>query len=472
MLIEIAKTVYAEAGVMRGCYNAYVAVAQCIKNIYEDEIHDLAKVLEECFTEVYDYYDYMSYQAAVDVFCRGVVRIQNGRIYQFRSFKKYSDGNGNPDWDKLADLKKNYDYLGSDSISNEWGHFYFGKWKQGAIDMYINDSYVNNNKNNYTVASRGKDAIDYIVIHYTANPGSTAAANASYYQSGDTNGVSAHYFVDEKGIWRGVREKDIAGHCGKWANSTYLTDCRNANSIGIELCCKSMSGMKASQLTGRETDLYIEPQTIDYAVELVKDIMSRYGIKVDHVIRHYDVHSGRKLCPRPFVGDDINQYYKISGNAKWKDFLKRLDSSTESEVVPEAHVPAAPFFVKVLVPDLNIRSTPTMADNIVGQTGKGIFTITEVSNRGWGKLASGAGYIWLGNANYCTILDTPLKVRVSIHDLNIRTGPGTNYTKTGETTGVGTFTITELKVGKGSNTLWGCLKSGAGWISMDYATIV
>lgn len=62
------------------------------------------------------------------------------------------------------------------------------------------------------------------------------------------------------------------------------------------------------------------------------------------------------------------------------------------------------------------------------------------------------------------------QVRVKISNLNIRTGPGTNYATTGHYTGVGTFTIVEVKEGKGSTAGWGRLKSGVGWISLDYAT--
>lgn len=50
------------------------------------------------------------------------------------------------------------------------------------------------------------------------------------------------------------------------------------------------------------------------------------------------------------------------------------------------------------------------------------------------------------------------------------TGAGTNYAKTGETTGKGVFTIVEVKAGQGASVGWGRLKSGAGWISLDYAT--
>ncbi len=60
-------------------------------------------------------------------------------------------------------------------------------------------------------------------------------------------------------------------------------------------------------------------------------------------------------------------------------------------------------------------------------------------------------------------------VRVKIPDLNIRKGPGTNYAKTGIYTGIGSFTIVAESSGKGASR-WGKLKSGAGWISLDYAT--
>ena len=63
---------------------------------------------------------------------------------------------------------------------------------------------------------------------------------------------------------------------------------------------------------------------------------------------------------------------------------------------------------------------------------------------------------------------SPFLVRVSISNLNIRKGPGTDYSKTGKHTGKGTFTIVETKNGKGSASGWGRLKSGAGWVALDY----
>ena len=69
-----------------------------------------------------------------------------------------------------------------------------------------------------------------------------------------------------------------------------------------------------------------------------------------------------------------------------------------------------------------------------------------------------------------TTIEVPFKVEVGISDLNIRTGAGSNYDRTGQFTGKGVFTITEVKEGPGSDTGWGKLKSGAGWISLDFTT--
>ena len=153
-------------------------------------------------------------------------------------------------------------------------------------------------------------------------------------------------------------------------------------------------------------------------------------------------------------------------------------TTTEPEKTPDTttnNFPAVPFTVNVKIDDLNYRSQPSMNGAVKGQTDKGVFTIVEVNN-GWGKLKSGVGWIWLGNPQYCTIGDTvktstptfsPYKVRVSIKDLNIRKGPGINYASNGFCP-VGVYTIVEESDGAGA-TKWGKLKSGAGWISLDYA---
>ena len=61
----------------------------------------------------------------------------------------------------------------------------------------------------------------------------------------------------------------------------------------------------------------------------------------------------------------------------------------------------------------------------------------------------------------------PFLVKVSISDLNIRRGPGTDYGRV-QFCQVGVYTRMEEKAGLGSEAGWGRLKSGIGWISLDY----
>lgn len=62
----------------------------------------------------------------------------------------------------------------------------------------------------------------------------------------------------------------------------------------------------------------------------------------------------------------------------------------------------------------------------------------------------------------------PHVVKVTASALNIRSGPGTNYDVVGCIKDKGIYTIIEEKPGEGSLNGWGKLKSGAGWVSMDY----
>ncbi len=90
---------------------------------------------------------------------------------------------------------------------------------------------------------------------------------------------------------------------------------------------------------------------------------------------------------------------------KWN--LTQFDTQTSADVPAKNHdtvteFPATPFSVKVIIDDLNYRSEPSMNSKVYGQTKKGTFTIVEVKD-GWGRLKSGAGWIWLCNPSYCTI---------------------------------------------------------------------
>lgn len=126
----------------------------------------------------------------------------------------------------------------------------------------------------------------------------------------------------------------------------------------------------------------------------------------------------------------------------------------------------------------NIKELKWRADrSLIGKTSKQNMTV----HRWFANKACPGDYLYerhgkiaaeVNKRLHPTVVSTnkQYRVRVDIDDLNIREGPGTNYAKTGTFTGKGVFTIVAEAQGKGSTHGWGKLKSGLGWISLDYAT--
>lgn len=164
---------------------------------------------------------------------------------------------------------------------------------------------------------------EYIVIHYTSNQGDTAKNNADYFAREDV-GASANYFVDESEIWQSVADTDTAWHCG--AKTYRHPECRNANSIGVEICMNDKKGN-------------VRQGSIATAAELVRYLMQRYGVPVDRVIRHYDVTG--KYCPGPMVDDP----------ALWAAFQQSL-TQTEDDSVRYKYYDDMPDWAKPTVSKL------------------------------------------------------------------------------------------------------------------------
>lgn len=180
----------------------------------------------------------------------------------------------------------------------------------------MNIPFVPADSSNY-YSGRGGNSIKYIVMHYTANDGDTDEGNAHYFQ-GAGRRASAHYFVDEDSVTQSVRDNDAAWHCGGALESSHHPlrgICMNRNSLGVEMCSDIVGGKYT-----------ITPQTVDRAVELVKYLMAKYGIDVDHVVRHYDVTG--KLCPETWVRDE----------SLWRKFKARLTAPVEPEPKKEDKV--------------------------------------------------------------------------------------------------------------------------------------
>jgi N-acetylmuramoyl-L-alanine amidase CwlA len=134
--------------------------------------------------------------------------------------------------------------------------------------------------NEYSRPGLAIDAVNGIVVHYTANPGTTAEQNRGYFEglaeSGETYS-SSHFIIGLDGeIIQCIPCNEIA----------YASNERNSDTISIECCIPDE--------TGEFSDA-----TYDALVELVTWLMGRYDLDAEDVIRHYDVTG--KNCPKYFV---------------------------------------------------------------------------------------------------------------------------------------------------------------------------
>jgi N-acetylmuramoyl-L-alanine amidase len=174
----------------------------------------------------------------------------------------------------------------------------------------------------------------YIVIHYVGAV-STAKNNADYFKS-INRGASANYFVDDNEIYRVVKDSDRAWHCGDTLKSgkggSFNGRCINSNSIGIEMCCYNNNGT-----------LDISEKTIVNTIELTKELMLKYNIPVENVIRHYDVTN--KICPAPFVENE----------SRWLDFKNRLTENNTQQTIKQETKSANAGIVATIQDTLNSR---------------------------------------------------------------------------------------------------------------------
>lgn len=122
--------------------------------------------------------------------------------------------------------------------------------------------------------------INGIVVHYTANPGSTAMENRNYFEGlkdSHSTSASSHFIVGLDGeIIQCIPTKEEA----------YASNQRNSDTLSIECCHYAENGQ-------------FEPKTYASLVRLCAYLCHRFGLTEKDIIRHYDVTG--KDCPKYFV---------------------------------------------------------------------------------------------------------------------------------------------------------------------------
>ena len=137
-----------------------------------------------------------------------------------------------------------------------------------------------------------------IVVHNTANDAS--ARNEIAYMISNNQEVSFHYAVDDKEVVQGIPENRNAWHSGDGEHGT-----GNREGVAIEICYSKSGG-----------DRFIQAEK--NAVELIVDILKRYGWGVDKVTKHQDYNG--KYCPHRTL------------DMGWSRFIKMIEAKMNSKL--------------------------------------------------------------------------------------------------------------------------------------------
>ena len=173
----------------------------------------------------------------------------------------------------------------------------------------IDTSIQSSSANYYTYSSR---VVKFIVIHYTGNKKDTAKNNATFFHNGARKS-SANYFMDEAECYQSVALNNAAWAVG--GTSVYKhADCRNKNSISIEMCCSGNS--------------IVSEKTINNTAYLCAELCKYIGITADtvdtFVLRHYDVWD--KQCPAQWATENNSGW--IAFKEKVKAVLRNKEGLT------------------------------------------------------------------------------------------------------------------------------------------------
>lgn len=221
---------------------------------------------------------------------------------------------------------------------------------------------------------------------------------------------------------------------------------------------------------------------------LLGNIKAESGIKSNNMQNSYETKLG--LTDKQYT-DMINNgtYNKTQfvndkigyGLCQWTYWSRKLGLYEFAESINH-NINSTEMQLKYLMQELNTRyksvlqvlktnnNLRTCSDTVLTQFEKPQDQSLEVANKRY-EYSKEIFNTYSNSSNNSTGSDNefvcPCRVRVEINNLNIRSEASKNSQAVGKCP-VGVFTITEVKEGYGSKIGWGKLKSGIGWISLDY----
>ena len=304
-----------------------------------------------------------------------------------------------------------------------------------------------------------KITVKGLMLHSVGCPQPSASVFIKNWNSASYDRACVHGFIDANDgtVYQTLPWDHRGWHAGGAANNTH---------IGVEMCepaCIKYTGGATFTCADVETAKACATRTYNAAVELFAMLCEKFKLDPlgDGVIISHS--EGAKRGVASGHADPDHLWRQLGMNLTMDTFRRDVKAKMGNQEVP---VPVDP---KPAEQDTKLyRVRKTWADS---KTQKGAYKKLDNAKACADKNAGYFVFDETGKAIYPEskpAVNVPFLFQVTIPDLNIRRGPGINYNMTGRFTGVGTFTIVEVKEGPGAKSGWGRLKSGAGWISLDH----
>ena len=302
-----------------------------------------------------------------------------------------------------------------------------------------------------------KITVKGLMLHSVGCPQPKASVFINSWNSPSYDNACVHGFIDgnDGTVYQTLPWNHRGWHCGSGSKGS-----GNNTHIGVEMCepacIRYMSGSNFT-CSDLPTSRAVAKRTYEAAVELFAYLCNQYNLNpaADGVIiSHREGHS-RGIASNH--GDPEHLWKGLGMGYTMDGFRKDVKSAMNGPAVSE---PEEGGWYRVRKSWADVKSQKG-AFKVLANAKKcadenpGYSVYDESGKAVYGDEESESGF-------------SPYLVQVSITDLNIRKGPGTDYGKTGKYTGKGVFTIVAEADGQGAS-CWGKLKSGAGWISLDYA---
>ena len=302
-----------------------------------------------------------------------------------------------------------------------------------------------------------KITVKGLMLHSVGCPQPKASVFISSWNSPSYDNACVHGFIDgnDGTVYQTLPWNHRGWHCGSGSKGS-----GNNTHIGVEMCepaCiryTSGSNFTCSDLPKARA---VAKRTYEAAVELFAYLCKQYNLNPTAdgvIISHREGHS-RGIASNH--GDPEHLWKGLGLGYTMDGFRKDVKSAMNGPAVSE---PEEGGWYRVRKSWADVKSQ------------KGAFKVLANAkkcadeNPGYSVYDESGKAVYGGEESESGF--SPYLVQVSITDLNIRKGPGTDYGKTGNYTGKGVFTIVAEADGQGAS-CWGKLKSGAGWISLDYA---